>query len=73
VVWLGGRYRTAPLVVDNKALSDVPLLADMVHNVKRPTLADLPAPFGVAAPPWQVKSVRKFCPFISNFAAAAPK
>jgi hypothetical protein len=25
------------LVVDNKALSDVPLLADMVHNVKRPT------------------------------------
>jgi hypothetical protein len=37
MVWLGGRYRTAPLVVDNKALSDVPLLADMVHNVKRPT------------------------------------
>jgi hypothetical protein len=30
-------YKTAPLVVDNKAPSDVPLLAEMVHNVRRPT------------------------------------
>jgi hypothetical protein len=30
-------YKTAPLVVDNKAPSDVPMLADMVRDFRRPT------------------------------------